>query len=219
LVDRVLSGRAAVVALALTLLASGASADPIGPDCDTCQGSIYTLKYDPTPLATLAHTTTYRITLTIDSSGYTGGGVGIDTVSVKVADSLFAGSLADGPGGAANWLEFTNQGLNAAGCSSGGSGFSCARVVTGGDVPAVGGTLIWEWDITVLNASPLFLDPLEASVKARYVNELRQKVGDLVSEDITLQPTGTLVPEPAAGWLTASGIAMLGAVSRRRPRR
>jgi len=207
-------------AAALAVLASAAaSADPIGPECGTCQGSIYTLEYDPTPLATIANTQTYRITLTIDSSGYTGGGVGIDTVSVKVANMLFAGSLASAPGGVDNWLEFTNQGLSAAGCSNGGSGFSCARVVTGGVVPAVGGTLTWEWDIVISNANPLFEDPFEASVKARYVDELRQKVGALVSEGITLQPTGNPIPEPATATLAASGLALLGALSRRRRRR
>src|SRR5262245_21498903 len=100
LLSRDLIRRAAPFALgaALAVLASAsASADPIGPDCGTCQGSTYTLNYDPTPLATIANTKTYRITLTIDSSGYLGGGVGIDPVAVKVSSMLAAGSLSNGP--------------------------------------------------------------------------------------------------------------------------
>jgi uncharacterized protein (TIGR03382 family) len=217
--DFIRRGARLAFAAALGVLASGAaSADPIGPECGTCQGSIYTLEYDPTPLATTPTTKTYRITLEIDSSGYTGGGVGIDTVSVKVANLLLGAWLTDAPSGVGNWLEFTNQGLNAAGCSSSGGGFSCARVVTDGAVPAVGGTLFWEWNIVIASSIDLLTDPFEASVKARYVDELRQKVGALVSEDISLQPTGIPVPEPATATLAASGLAVLGALSRRRRR-
>ena len=60
--------------VALGLVAGRASADPIGPDCGTCQGSIYTLEYSGSPIATTSTTETFRITLTIDTSGYNGGG-------------------------------------------------------------------------------------------------------------------------------------------------
>ena len=58
---------------------------------------------------------------------------------------------------------------------------------------------------TVANGK-LFTDPLQSSIKARYVNGDGVKVGDLVSENITLQTGGCpptvctpqiFVPEPA----------------------
>ena len=213
---RRLSALAAAAALAL-LLAAGAAADPIGPDCDTCQGSVDTLRFDPTPVATTASTQTFRITFTIDSSAYTGGGVGIDTVAVKVTGAgggLVTGQLVAAPGGVAEWNNFVDQGLNASGCSSGGSGFDCARVKMGGTVPALGGTLVWTWDLEVPTGS-LLTDPGEASVKARYVDVARTKVGALVSEEITLQPSGTPVPEPTSLALEGLGLLLLAAHARR----
>jgi hypothetical protein len=218
-VKNALARGAAWIALAL-LAAGSASADPIGPDCDTCQGSIYTLEYDPVPLSVTPFNRTYRITLTIDTSGYSGGGVGIDTVSIKVANFLHAAWLTSAPSGADNWLEFTNQGLNAAGCSSSGGGFSCARVVTDGAIPEVGGTLSWAWNISLGNSTSLLTDPFEASVKARYVDADRQKVGALVSEPITLQPNPAQpIPEPGSAGLAGCGLVALGALSRRARRR
>jgi hypothetical protein len=106
---------AALLAVPILLLAAAtASADPIGPICGTCQGSIYTLEYDPVPIATTLTTETFRITLTIDTTGYDGGGLFIDTVAIKVSSQLIAASLFDAPTGAGNWLTWLG-GLNANG--------------------------------------------------------------------------------------------------------
>ena len=189
---------------------NSASADPLGPDCGTCQGSIYELLYDPTPVATTAGTKTYRITLKIDSSGYDGIGVGIDTVAVKIANALVSGVLQGAPGGVGNWTESENTGLNANGCSGGGNGFDCSQVVSGGTVPAVGGTLSWVWDLEVANGA-LLTNSLQSSVKVRYVDGSRGKVGDLVSEGITLQ----VIPEPGTALLFGLGLLGLVAAGRR----
>jgi hypothetical protein len=194
----------------LGVLAGTSSADPIGPNCGTCQGSIYELLYDPTPVGTTATTETFHVTLNIDSSGYTGGGSGIDAVSIKVAAMLVSGSLTSAPFGVANWDEFVNAGLNAGGCADAGGGFDCVEVVALGTVPAVGGTLTWEWDLEV-DTGTLFTGPFESSIKARYVDGDRNKVGDLVSENITLQ-----IPEPATLALLGLGTAALALAGRRR---
>ena len=213
---------AVLAAAAVGLLAGGtASAESIGPSCGTCQGSVYTLTYDPTPVATTASSQTFHITFTIDSSAYTGGGTGIDTVAIKVSDALLAGDLIAAPLGVSNWLNFLNKGLNAAGCSNGGSGFDCVSVALQPGfqvfVPDVGGTLTWEWNLKVATGE-LFTGPFEASVKARYVDDQKMKAGALVSENITLQPQGTPVPEPATAALEGMGLLVLGARARRRRR-
>ncbi len=202
---------AAILALAsLPSAPNSASADPIGPDCGSCQGSLYELLYDPTPVATTPTTQTFRITLNVDSSGYTGGGSGIDTVAVKISNALVSGVLQSAPSGVPNWDDFVNQGLNANGCSPGGNGSACAQVIPGGTVPAVGGSLTWVWDLEV-ETGKLFTDPLEADVKVRYVDGDRIKVGDLVSEKITLQ----VIPEPSTAILFGLGLLGLAAASRR----
>jgi len=211
--------RLVACAAATLLLAAAAAADPIGPDCGTCQGSIYALAFDPTPVSTTATTETYEITFTIDTRDYTGGGTGIDTVAVKVASSIVDGILTAAPGGVANWDLFGNTGLNANGCASGGGGFACAEVVALGTVPSVGGILVWVFEIEVATGT-LLTPPDLASIKARYVDDDREKVGDLVSENIPLQDEPFIpIPEPPTLLLLGSGLAGLAlAGSRRRTR-
>lgn len=204
-----------IVLLALLLLPVSrglASAGPIGPDCDSCQGSIYSL----VNLGNVADlhaadglNDTWRILLSIDTSGYTGSGVRIDEVAVKVSSGIDAIELREAPGGTAGW-NLVAGGLNANGCSGSGSGFGCADWIGigGGAALPTESLLTWVFDVDVKGA--LFTTPLSASIKLRYVTEYGNKVGDLVSENITLStpPVAPVpVPEPATLLLTATGLA------------
>jgi hypothetical protein len=207
-----------------SLLCTVASADPIGPTGCTngsCQGAIYTLEYDPTPVATTATTETFKITLSINTAGPLDAGlataVGIDTVAIKVAGSIVDGSVISGPP-PATWAGHVDQVLNANGCNAnGGGGWYCADI-SSGTAPTLGGLLVWMFNIEV-GTGDLKTDPDDASVKARYIDGNGEKVGDLVSEPITLQDEFPPIPEPGSTMLLGSGLLGLAlAGSRRRSR-
>ena len=186
-------------------LASASDATPIGPSCGTCQGSTYDLTYSGSPIASDLTpvlgapngTETFRITYTIDTSDYNGGGVYINTVALKVASSFLDATLFSAPGDPSSWMEMF-VGLNAAGCSGAGSGYDCVRWATNdlSAAPSVpGGTYTWVFDILVPTGTLLTGDG-QASVKARYADSSGLKVGALVSESITLSTGSTPTPEP-----------------------
>lgn len=195
-----------------------AQAIAIGPSCDTCQGSMYELSHSGVPIASTATTETWRITYAIDVSGYTGDARFLDAVALKVSDHIVSASLVAAPGGTANWVDLLG-GLNANGCSGSRSesGFDCVTAAALADAPAVpGGVYTWVFDLEI-EAGGLLLGVDEASLKARYVDEFRRKVGSLVSERTTLTRTTTprRVPEPSTALLLALGSGLLG---RRRAR-
>jgi hypothetical protein len=177
------------------------SANPIGPDCSTCQGGIYTLSRGGNPISTTATTETWRISLQIDTSGVNIPGVkAVDTVAIKVSskNAFIGASLFSSPAG--SWNYFGNQTAKASGCTgTGGGGFTCAHTSTPHQA-AVGGLLAWVWDVTVKQGK---LGDTSPTIKARYVDADGNKVGDLVSEDSELQ-----VPEP--GTLAMVGLGLLG---------
>ncbi|HET8701128.1 MAG TPA: PEP-CTERM sorting domain-containing protein [Nitrococcus sp.] len=193
--------------------AGQAQADPIGgpgSTCSTCQGSTYTLTYSGSaqPGSTPGNET-YRITYTIDTSTYTGGGTAIDAAAIKVSSSVKSASLVSAPVALSDW-DLIAGGINAGGCSGSGSGFECAGwngTGTGVGAP-VGGTLSWVFDITLPSANDLFTSSGAASIKARYVDTSGSKVGALVSEGISLQ-IGT--PRPPASIPDPATLALLGA--------
>ena len=57
----------AVALMAMGLMATSAKADPIGPDCGSCFGGIYTLEF------VVVTPTEYLVRLLVDATGYNGG--------------------------------------------------------------------------------------------------------------------------------------------------
>jgi len=205
-----------ISAVALLLIASArpAAADPIGvpggPACenDSCQGSIYWLEYDPTPLGSDADSTQYEIVLRIDTTAYTGGGSNIDDVAFKVSPNLDGVALLDAPGGAGDWSAMLG-GINASGCDANASnGFGCttSNDDSNATLPFAG---IYEWRFVAdVPTGTLLTDPFAASIKARYVDGDGEKIGALVSEPITLQ----VIPEPGTALLLLLGLAGISRV-------
>lgn len=214
----------------LIVLPALASADPIGPNCTTCDGGIYTLSWSGTPQSTTLTTETDRITLTIDTSGVSafltglGGGLvapfALDAAAIKIASSVISATLFAAPGGTGNW-NLIPGGINAGGCSGSGGGFDCADWVGAGPGTALGGILTFVFDETITLGTAL-TGPLAASIKARYVDSLGNKSGALVSEKITLQTasSGTSstgisstgnTPEPGSSSLAVLGLGLLAA--------
>jgi hypothetical protein len=192
-------------------------ASTIGPNCQSCNGGIYSLSYTGSPLpdADPLHET-YRVTLTVDASGFNANPVAstyITDVAVKVSNSLFGASIVSAPTGAASWTSL-GGGLNANGCSGSGSGFECALYNKGVGVAINNGPLIWIFDLTVNNGS-LDLTATGASIKVRYSDAYNNKVGSLVSEDLALTPGVSTTPEPSSAALVLAGLG-LGAWKLRR---
>jgi hypothetical protein len=210
-----------VVTAGLLLVAPLTRADTIGTltnPCinDSCDGAQYTLFYngqalpDSNPL-----TETFRVSLSIDTTNYTGGGSFLNNVAIKVSSTpnLVGASLFSAPGGSGDWTVGLNQTLNANGCSAnGGGGFICAAgSANSGKGVALPGPYTLTFDVTVNNGT-LFTDPLEASIKARYVDGAGTKTGSLLSENITLQ----VVPEAQSYAILALGLGFLAIAVRRR---
>jgi PEP-CTERM motif-containing protein len=198
----------AVALMAMGLMATGAKADPIGPDCGSCFGGIYTLEF------AIVTPTEYLVRLLIDSSGYNGGPMTdyIQSVAIKPASSILATSSLVSTTAPGTWV-YSGGGLNNSGCDGSGSGFACAQ---DGTSAVVGSTLQWIFDIKVANVGDWLLAADAASIKVNY----DPHNGIIVSENITLQHNQNCcnhdVPEPQPLVLVGLGLFVLAAMRRRR---
>jgi hypothetical protein len=200
--------------LLAAITAGLASAGTIGPDCNSCDGGIYTLSYSN--LQTSGGTTTLDVLLSIDASNVSatlGATAYVRDVAVKVSSSLntSASSLTHAPVNLVSW-SMVQGGLNAGGCSGAGSGYACAAWMGSGPGVAAGnGTLDWTFHLSIPSGA-LITSPLGDSIKVRYVNSSAAKIGSLVSEGITLSE----IPEPSTYALCALGLLLASWRMRRR---
>lgn len=195
--------------LLLALMALPVLATPIGPICSSCQGGIYDLDY--LLVASGGGVEVYNFTLTIDTTQYSGGGTYISDVAVKPASSINWVNLLSAPGGISQWITQFGA-LNANGCDYSGSGFVCST--DGLTAPVSNHNFAWVWQASI-PAGTLLDGNNEASVKVRYADANDIKVGGLVSEPITMDPSNP-VPESATVWLAGLGLVLVACFRRHR---
>ena len=181
-----------------TLLALGATASAQAGTL-TFQGVTFTSSW-----------TDNVLTLEIDAAHRTGDWANATTLGalqLKDIGNFDSVSLTAAPGGAANWTLSSSE-LNANGC--GGGAHVGASLCFSGDHIALSDDMVFKF--TFNGGATDFSSP---HVKVNMFNgDGGRKVGSLLSENIPLQP----VPEPSSYAMMLGGLALMGAVVRRRKR-
>lgn len=203
------------ILLICCLGAGNVKAGVIGPMCGSCEGGVYTLTY--TNFQNIGVNDQVDISLTFDTTSYTGGGLYINAVAVKIAPSIVSATLTSTPLSApsgSSWNTF-DGGLNALGCSGAGSGFTCTESTGYGALVSVLSNT-FTWRITIPTGT-LFTGEGQASIKGLYTDAQGNKVENILSEGITLTPGGddNQVPEPMTFVLMSAGLVGIAVLRRR----
>ena len=171
-------------------------AGTIGPTCNTCFGSIYTLNgYLESPPTT---DETWVISLSVDTSNYDGADSDyIADVALKLSNKVKSASLLSAPTIAKWTLASVNTNINSSGCSGSGNGWICAHDSANGSAKADGSTYSWVFRVTMAAGSLLDL----ASIQVNY----DPPTGKLMSEKLNV-PEGVVAELPL--FLAGLGISL-----------
>jgi hypothetical protein len=199
-------------ALCLFAIGTHAEASTIGPSCPSCFGSTYTLTYTATGTPNV-----FDINLAVDTTGYTGASTNLlNAASLKIVSQnsqISSISLLTPPSGFSGTID---GGVNASGCSGAGSGYFCSQSSGNGlQVGQAGDIYNFDWQVTVANPSDFLTGADLASVKVLYVNSQGSQAG-ITSENITLDPGTSVVPEPSSFVLLGTGLLGAAGLVRRK---
>ena len=180
---------AGLILSSILLIGTGTTAHAItfGPDCGSgnCFGSIYTLT--TALLNSTVTTETYSVTYSVNTSGYSGQGTGLDAVAFKTSSNVISASLGSQPGTFGSALL---NGLNANGCSGGGAGFVCTQSANQGGITVPNSTYTFGFTQTITAGT--LLAENEWSVKALYVDSTGKQAG-ITSVSGAVPVPGTLL--------------------------